>query len=98
MPLSKNILIVDDDSIVLLILKEALKKLVKIDTCSNGIEELHLMALCNYPLVILDINMPYVNGIDLINFLERTNKINNTKFILIYYAMSDYKDIKLKIL
>lgn len=89
-----NLLVVDDDPVILMLLQEIFKSTTNVDICHNAIEALHWIALCDYPLVITDINMPYVNGLELINFINEFR--NNTKFILLSNSVDDYKDIEIK--
>lgn len=89
-----NLLIVDDDPVILILLEEIFKNSTKVDICSNAIDALHWITLCNYPLVITDINMPYVNGVEMIEFIN--NFRTNTKFILLSSVVEQYENIEIK--
>jgi two-component system response regulator YesN len=89
-----SLLIVDDDPIILILLEEILKNKTKIDKCANAIDALHWIALCDYPLVIADINMPYVNGVEMIEFINNFRK--DTKFILVSSVIDEYADVEIK--
>jgi CheY-like chemotaxis protein len=66
---SINVLIVDDNSVNLNILKKHLyyifdQKLNKLKEASNGIEALGLLDLYTFDLILLDIDMPILNGVE----------------------------------
>jgi response regulator RpfG family c-di-GMP phosphodiesterase len=62
------VLIVDDNGSNIFVLKAMLARFkVKCDTANNGLEAIQLITqkgLCNYRLVLMDINMPIMNGVD----------------------------------
>ncbi len=71
---SGKILIVDDENIV----REACSELLKssgyaVDTAINGADALEKLKTADYDLVILDINMPAIDGID---FYVRASALN----------------------
>lgn len=65
-----SILMVDDNPINITILKKSLYKTTRkirirrLESASNGIEALHLLNLYHFDLILLDIDMPILNGID----------------------------------
>lgn len=64
-----NILIVDDNPINIVILKKGLDKLFTrkkphITEACNGIEVLELLTKNTFDIILLDIDMPLLNGID----------------------------------
>jgi len=67
-----RILVVDDSSSLVLSLSELLKiNGFEIDTAFSGIEALHKTEAEEYDLVICDIEMPGINGLE---FLSRIRK------------------------
>lgn len=73
---NKRILIVDDEEFILFLLQEELEEEgFVIDTALNG--EICLEKIENfiYDLVILDINMPIMDGIDVLEKIKRKNDI-----------------------
>ena len=80
----KNILLVDDDSIYLFIAQKIINKILPdaiINTCKNGQEAISLMDSLNPDIMFLDINMPVLNGWDLLDKLIN-QKINFPIFIV----------------
>ncbi|CAO3629644.1 unnamed protein product [Mucor hiemalis] len=65
-----SILMVDDNPINITILRKSLYKTTRkirfrrLESASNGIEALHLLNLHHFDLILLDIDMPILNGID----------------------------------
>lgn len=66
-----RILIADDDKEIRNLLKIYLEReLYMVDTAINGKEALHLFNQNNYNLVILDLMMPKIDGIEVCKNLE----------------------------
>lgn len=69
-----KILLVDDHKIVRQVLKEFLiEKLngIAVDEANNGIEGLHRVRQASYDLVIADINMPQMDGIQMMKEIHK---------------------------
>ena len=76
----KNILIVEDDLVLCLIIAKYLKKQgYRIETTTNGIEALDYLQSTNTlpDLILSDIMMPYMNGIELLNKIKQDKKLEN---------------------
>ncbi len=67
-----NILVVDDDDNVRRLLAEHLtaRMPVTVDSARDGVEALHQISTKPYAVVILDVMMPKMSGIDLLDSLE----------------------------
>ncbi len=73
---SKHILVVDDETEVLFILRAALMSLkgdVEVSTARNGREALQKIEEGAFDLLITDINMPGINGIELTREVRSLN-------------------------
>ena len=82
-----NVLIADDNEINLLLLTNLLdKQHCSIDSALNGKEALNLINRNHYHLAFIDLNMPIMNGIELVKKLRK--KHNPLKMI----AISAYAD------
>jgi CheY-like chemotaxis protein len=71
--MQSNILVVeDDDSIRLLLIETLLEQTpgVAIDAARDGVDALHHASTKNYDVVVLDLMMPYMTGIDFLDSLE----------------------------
>ncbi len=49
----------------------------------NGFEALKLLPTDNFDLIITDINMPDINGLELINFVKTTPKYKHIPLIIV---------------
>lgn len=67
-----NILVVDDDESVRRLLVEYLteRSCVPVDGARDGVEALHQIAIKAYSVVVLDVMMPYMSGIDFLSSLD----------------------------
>ena len=66
-----EILIVDDSRVIQIILSKQLGRLgYYCDTADNGIEALQKIEDGNYDLILLDINMPHISGIEVLRRLK----------------------------
>lgn len=72
--MSDNVLVIDDDEIVREVLLEHLENEgYKVTACSNGYRGLELFKNDKFDLVILDIVMPGINGIEVLREIKRLN-------------------------
>jgi len=91
----KNILIIDDNEDILSTFKQLLlDEGYRVTTANNGAIGIILFMRRNFDLVITDLNMPGVNGLDVI---ERINNIIKVPVILMSsdYLPVDPDDAKL---
>jgi CheY-like chemotaxis protein len=67
-----NILVVEDDDAIRLLLIECLKshELVNVAGARDGVEALHLIVTSQYAVMILDVMMPKMSGIDVLDSLH----------------------------
>jgi CheY-like chemotaxis protein len=66
----KKILVCDDEEAIRMLLKEALGDFWEVTTAGDGRESLTLATTSQFALMIVDIKMPLLNGIELINQLK----------------------------
>jgi len=67
-----NVLVVEDDDTIRRLLVEFLRahESVGVDGARDGVEALHQIATTPYAVVILDVMMPKMSGIDVLDSLE----------------------------
>jgi CheY-like chemotaxis protein len=67
-----NVLVVEDDDTIRRLLVEYLKQhsYLHVDGARDGIEALHRISLDPYKVVILDVMMPGMSGVDVLDSLE----------------------------
>ena len=87
--MKKRILVCDDEESIRLLLNESLQDSYEVVEASNGRDALRLATKEEFDLIIMDIKMPHVHGLEAI---ERIRARNNTIPIIIcsaYRAMED---------
>jgi CheY-like chemotaxis protein len=64
-----NVLIVEDDDTIRRLLVEYFKQhlFIEPDTARDGVEALHLICMKRYRVVVLDVMMPKMSGVDLLD-------------------------------
>jgi len=84
MDVSKKILIIDDNEANLFSLKKILEKAeLQIHTALSGIDGLRLACKNRYSLILLDIQMPVMDGFETLEKLRETELNTYTPVILI---------------
>lgn len=82
-----NILLVDDSNVVKAVLKKILNgsdlSINQIMEAANGVEALKVLNSNSIDLVITDINMPSMDGIELIERMRLDMMLNNVPVIVI---------------
>ncbi|MBI5101452.1 MAG: response regulator [Nitrospirae bacterium] len=74
----KTILIVDDSATTRALIRAVIDELGDVETveAASGFEALKMLPQQDYDLIITDINMPDINGLELINFIR-----NNARYV-----------------
>jgi DNA-binding NtrC family response regulator len=67
----RRILIVDDEPLIVEVLKEHLKLSYDVETVLSGADALDAVSRQRPDVVLLDINMPRMNGIEVLKTLKR---------------------------
>jgi CheY-like chemotaxis protein len=87
--MKKRILVCDDEEPIRLLLNESLQDTYEVVEAANGRDAIRLAAKEQFDLIIMDIKMPSVHGLEAI---ERIRERNNSLPIIIisaYRAMED---------
>lgn len=93
--LSKSILIVEDSATTRAFIRALVEEMGDFDTveAGSGFEALKILPTQEFDLVITDINMPDINGLELINFMKNNPRYNNLPIIIVSTERSE-EDIK----
>ena len=76
-----EVIAIDNDEVLLLMLKEMYaQEGVHCDTCTDAAELMELIRKKEYSLLLTDLNMPDINGFELLELL-RTSNVGNSKTI-----------------
>lgn len=78
-----RLLIADDDELSLLLMSQILENVGDIDTARNGQEALLMIEKEEYDLVILDLMMPVMTGLDLLQVIRSRKDIASLPVILV---------------
>ena len=88
----QRILVVDDSptmrSLIVSTLED-LDDLVKVDEAESGFEALRLLPRGVYDLIVTDINMPDINGLELVSFARRDPRHANARLLVVSTEGSD---------
>lgn len=84
---NKKVLLVDDDSINLLLGKTILEKFrCRIDIAANGNEAKKKLRHKKFDIILLDIHLPDISGLDVTRYLRDEKQNNSTKIIAVTAA------------
>ena len=73
--MKKKVLVVDDEENIRLLFKEELEEEgYEVDTASNGLEALEKVKAASFDVIVLDIKMPVMDGIQALNAIKNINK------------------------
>jgi two-component system chemotaxis response regulator CheY len=82
----QRILIVEDSATMRSMLASTLEDLalpVKITEASSGFEALRCLPREDYDLVVTDINMPDINGLELVSFVKNNEKYRRIPLVIV---------------
>jgi two-component system chemotaxis response regulator CheY len=82
----KSVLIVEDSSttrsMIRAAVEEAGEELNTVEA-SSGFEALKLLPRKDYALIVTDINMPGINGLELINFIRKDERYRHIPLVIV---------------
>jgi len=79
----KNILVADDSTIILNFIEKSLGNQYNILKATNGSEAMDILDNSNVYAILLDLNMPKVNGFQVLDYLENHDLIDSIPLIVI---------------
>jgi two-component system chemotaxis response regulator CheY len=82
----QRILIVEDSETMRSMLMATLEDLagpVKVDEAASGFEALRMLPRVRYDLIVTDINMPDINGLELVSFVKRNEQYAHVPVIIV---------------
>jgi two-component system chemotaxis response regulator CheY len=82
----RRILIVEDSATMRSLIATSLEDLdvpVKITEASSGFEALRYLPREDFDLVITDINMPDINGLELVSFIKNNEKYSRIPLVIV---------------
>jgi two-component system chemotaxis response regulator CheY len=87
----KTILIVEDSLTTRALIRAVIDELGDIETveASSGFEALKMLPQQDYDLIITDINMPDINGLELISFVRNNPRYNRMPIVIVSTERSE---------
>ena len=88
----QRILIVEDSATMRSLIVSCLEDLgepVKITEASSGFEALRYLPRDTFDLVVTDINMPDINGLELVSFVKNNEKYRSIPLVIVSTEGSD---------
>jgi putative two-component system response regulator len=90
---ANTVLVVDDCRINLLLVKHILSKVgIKADTAGCGLEGLSLSRLKEYPLILLDIMLPDIDGFEVYRRIREEEKAWHPKIVFLTAMGESYPE------
>ncbi len=88
---NKNILIVEDSATTRALIRAVVEEMddFNIVEAGSGFEALKLLPSLNFNLIITDINMPDINGLELISFVKNNPRYNHIPLIIVSTERSE---------
>ena len=81
-----NVVVIDNDEVLLLMLKEMYaQEGIHCDTCTDTAELIEMIRRKEYNLLLTDLNMPHINGFELLELLRSSN-VGNSQTIPVVVA------------
>ena len=82
---TKRILVADDSTASRSLVAAAFAEVadVEIARASSGVEAMKLIATTSFDLVLTDVNMPDINGLELLRFIKTSERLRTTPVLLI---------------
>ena len=88
----QRILIVEDSETMRSLLTSSLEELdvpVKITEAASGFDALRLLPREDFDLVVTDINMPDINGLELVSFVRSNERFRSTPVVIVSTERSE---------
>ncbi len=83
--MSFHVLVVEDSGAMRTLIASTIEELEGVETseASSGFDALRVLPRGDFDLIITDINMPDINGLELIKFIRDNKKYRDTPLIII---------------
>jgi two-component system chemotaxis response regulator CheY len=87
----QRVLIIDDSSATRAYVRAALEELadMQVSEATSGFDALRILPRERFDLLLVDINMPNINGLELISFIRRSETHRDTPLLIISTEASE---------
>ncbi len=93
MPAQPRILVIDDDETILDLLKDTLSPDYQIATAHDSLEGVELMMSERFDLLIIDLGMPVLDGVELIGKIRANSPFNKIPILV----LSAYPELRARL-
>ena len=89
--MSKKVLVIDDSSTIRSLITHSLEELndYEMVEAKNGFEALKVLPRMHFDLIITDINMPEINGLEIVNFVRNHPEYQSIPLIIVSTESGD---------
>lgn len=89
--MSKNILIIEDSSTMRSMIATIIEEMgdFVITEAASGFEALKMLPTRSFDLIVTDINMPDINGLEIVNFVKNHPNYKNIPLIIVTTERSE---------
>jgi two-component system, chemotaxis family, chemotaxis protein CheY len=83
--ISRKVLVVEDSGATRELLRSTIEQLelVEVHTAISGFDALKILPKFRFELIITDLNMPDINGLELINFVKKNPHYKDTPLFVV---------------
>ena len=87
----KKVLVVEDSAAMRSLISSTVEELSGFETveAGNGFEALKALPAHRFDLIITDINMPDINGLEIVNFVKNNSTYKNIPMIIVTTEQGD---------
>ena len=87
----QRVLIIDDSSATRAYIRAALEEMAEtqVSEAASGFDALRILPRERFDLLVVDINMPNINGLELISFIRRSETHRETPLLIISTEASE---------
>src|ERR1700754_4562234 len=87
----QRVLIIDDSSATRAYIRAALEEMeeMQVSEAASGFDALRILPRERFDLLVVDINMPNINGLELISFIRRSETHRETPLMIISTEASE---------
>src|ERR1700754_314961 len=87
----QRVLIIDDSSATRAYIRAALEEMeeMQVSEAASGFDALRILPRERFDLLVVDINMPNINGLELISFIRRSETHRETPLLIISTEASE---------
>jgi two-component system chemotaxis response regulator CheY len=87
----QRVLIIDDSSATRAYIRAALEEMtdMQVSEAASGFDALRVLPRERFDLLVVDINMPNINGLELISFIRRSETHRETPLLIISTEASE---------